>query len=630
MLESMKMETVLRAPFKARLRECVVAVGSQVETGAALLRLEPLADTEAEETEGRGARRAGPAGPPRRPGGRRAGRARLGGPAEPAAGLRRRPVRRAPGPGGLPRGPPRTRRGRPPAARRGTRPHRRVRRRRGAEPQPAGPRGRRRPRVQRPRALPPLPAEPRRGARRPDPAFQAKLGKALGHYGVTELDRTPELEAAVFRVFLAQRRASADAEIVAALLREWLAEPLADAPLREAVGHTLEQLVTATQVRFPVVADLARGVVFSWFAQPLLRRNRARVYADVRKHLRHLDAAPEAADRDERIAEMVRSTEPLVRLLGQRLVREGVDNAVMLEVLTRRYYGNKALVSVDTREYAGGTFVVAQRADGDVASTAVRFDELGGALRGLAELADGNGGHAIDADIYLAWESQPDDFEAMAAALQEALAAQPQPDGVRRITATVAGRGGAVMHHHFTFRPTADGMAEDRLIRGLHPYIAQRMQMERWGRFDLTRLPSSDEEVYLYRCVSPDNAADERLVAFAQIRDLTELRDQDGKLVALPTTENTIAACVDAIRRAHVARPSQKRFPTNRIVVYVWPPIDFTREEVEMLGRRMMPTTAGAGLEEIPIHRASARPGDEVRCARLPCGSRSTPRAVPN
>ncbi|MDQ2876577.1 MAG: ATP-grasp domain-containing protein, partial [Actinomycetota bacterium] len=35
-LESMKMETVLRAPFRARLRECLVSVGSQVQTGTPL------------------------------------------------------------------------------------------------------------------------------------------------------------------------------------------------------------------------------------------------------------------------------------------------------------------------------------------------------------------------------------------------------------------------------------------------------------------------------------------------------------------------------------------------------------------------------------------------------------------
>src|SRR5207244_8991023 len=140
--------------------------------------------------------------------------------------------------------------------------------------------------------------------------------------------------------------------------------------------------------------DLACGVVFAWFAQPMLRRNRARVYAEVRKHLRHLDAHPDAPDRAERIAEMVRSTEPLVRLLGQRLNRHDRDNTVMLEVLTRRYYGN-GLTGVRTVRTparsadgaAGCTFVVAERAGSCVVSAAVGFGELGGALRGLAELA---------------------------------------------------------------------------------------------------------------------------------------------------------------------------------------------------------------------------------------------------
>ncbi len=155
------------------------------------------------------------------------------------------------------------------------------------------------------------------------------------------------------------------------------------------------------------------------------------------------------------------------------------------------------------------------------------------------------------------------------------------------------------MHHHFTFRPSAAGMAEERLIRGLHPYIAQRMQLERLRKFDLTRLPSSDEEVYLFQCVARENPSDDRLVAFAQVRDLTELREHDGRLVALPTAEDAIAACLDSIRRAQSRRPPSKRFSTNRIVIYVWPASDITRAELEMIAGRVLPTTAGAGLEEI-------------------------------
>ena len=42
------METVLHAPFAARVKELLVITGSQVETGAALVKLEPLGD-ESEE-----------------------------------------------------------------------------------------------------------------------------------------------------------------------------------------------------------------------------------------------------------------------------------------------------------------------------------------------------------------------------------------------------------------------------------------------------------------------------------------------------------------------------------------------------------------------------------------------------
>jgi acetyl/propionyl-CoA carboxylase alpha subunit/acetyl-CoA carboxylase carboxyltransferase component len=601
-LESMKMETVLRAPFRARLKECVVSVGSQVGAGAPLLRLEPLADTEAEDTS----------------------------PAE-AVEL------------DLPDAP-----GTVPARERATRgqedlrslllgydvdPHdeRRVlddylAARRTATEDGHRPLAGELELVDAFAALAELsrnlPAGDDSGAGHvysareyfhtylqsldveraglPE-AFQAKLANALGHYGVTELDRTPELEAAVFRIFLAQQRAAADAGVVTTLLRAWLREPPPDPTLHEPAGLALERLVAATQVRFPAVSDLARGVVFAWFGQPLLRRNRARVYAGVRKHLRHLDAHPDSPDRGERIAEMVRSTEPLVRLLGQRLVRgntgTGLDNAIMLEVLTRRYYGNKDLTGMRTSEVAGCTFVVAERAGSCVASSAVGFEALGGALRGLAELATGE--DTIDADIYLAWEKQPESPDAMAAALHAVISAHPLPTHVRRLTATVAGSGGAVMHHHFTFRPSTTGMNEERLIRGLHPYIAQRMQLERLSKFDLTRLPSSDEEVYLFQCVARENPSDDRLVAFAQVRDLTELREQDGRLVALPTAEDTVATCLDSIRRAQARRPSKKRFNTNRIVVYVWPPSNITRAELELIAGRVLPTTAGAGLEEI-------------------------------
>ncbi len=598
-LESMKMETVLRAPFKARLKECLVTVGSQIESGSPLLRLEPLAEDEAEDAEtAEQVELDLPAVPKEIPARDRAQRGLedlrsllLGFDVDPHDEgrvledyLAARQAATADGHRFLTAelcllnvfsDLAELSRNRPPAEEVSGESHVHSAREyfhtylQSLEVERAG-----------------LPE-----------TFQAKLAKALGHYGINDLERTPELEAAVFRLFLAQQRAASDADVITTLLRAWLRESPPDATLREPVDLALERLVAATQLRFPVVSNLARGVVFAWLSQPLLRRNRARVYADVRKQLRYLDANPDAADRAERIAELVRTTEPLVRLLGQRLVHKELDNTIMLEVLTRRYYGNKRLVGVHTRKNAGCTFVVAERTDFTVVSTAVGFHALGDALRGLAELAAGE--DALDSDIYLAWDNQPEDSADAAAELGKVVSVHPLPPQVRRLTLTVAGRGGAVMHHHFTFRPSVTGMVEERLIRGLHPYIAQRMQMERLRKFDLTRLPSSDEEVYLFRCIAKENPADDRLVAFTQVRDLVALREHDGRLVALPTAEDALATCLDSIRRAQSRRPSATRFPTNRIVVYVWPPSDITRAELDVLAKPVLPTTTGAGLEEI-------------------------------
>ena len=618
-LESMKMETVLRAPFRARVRECPVSVGSQVETGAPLMRLEPLADGDtAEDAAGTEVTEIElPAEPDGVSAAERVERGLqdlrsllLGFDVDPQDGRRLLSgyvAARAELGGGRPL--PREldlltvfadlselSRNKPGG---------------DFEEEPGSP-------VHSPREffhsyLQSLDVE-RAGL--PE-SFQAKLRTALRHYGVTELDRTPELEAAVFRIFLAQQRMSADVAVVSELLRQWLAGMPPVESLSERAGLVLEHLVEATQVRFPAVSDLARGVVFRWFAQPLLRRNRAKVYAAVREDLQHLDRNPDAPDRAERIQAMVASAEPLVRLIGQRIGRPGRDHAPLLEVLTRRYYGNRALSGVAVREAAGCRFVTAERTDASgvvrIVTTAVDIAALPHAIGAVTELAAGVADDGLVADLYVTWEDQPD-ADAMAVRLGELLAGQSLPRAVRRITTTVAGTSGAVMHHHFTFRPDAGGggaFVEDRLIRGLHPQIAQRLQLHRLREFDLTRLPSADEEIYLFKAVARSNPADERLIAMGQVRDLTPLRESDGRLVALPAVEDAITAGLDAIRNIQAQRPQNKRFDTNRIMMYVWPSTELTVDELNTLVQRILPTSAGAGLEEVQfVARQRTSAGD--------------------
>ncbi|WP_211659166.1 carboxyl transferase domain-containing protein [Phytoactinopolyspora halophila] len=602
-LESMKMETVLRAPFRAVLRERLVSVGSQVGTGAPLVRLEPLGDADAAASS-------------------EAGSADLDLPAEPYGLSADLQVQR-----GLadlrsmllgfdvdPRDDDRTLAGY--LAARAELPERPLEAEVGllevfadlselTRNKPEGEGTKAETRVRSPREhfhtyLQSL--DPERAGL--SETFQARLTRALSHYGVESLDRTPALEEAVFRIFLAQQRASTDAAVITSLLQQWLTEAPPTGNLRQVVGQALERLIVATQVRFPVIGDLARSLVFRWFAQPLLRRNRAEVYARVRSHLRYLDQHPDAADRDERIADMVASPEPLVRLLGQRITRPGADSGPLLEVLSRRYYRDHGLSGVHCEPLQDRPLVTGSyELDGEqqrLLATVADFSEVDHALASIAQAAAGEPeSAALVADVYLTWADQPADADAMAAELHAALTAAALPANLHRITTTVAGTSGAVLHHHFTFVPSPAGLTEDRLIRGLHPMIARQLQLHRLRHFDLTRLPSADEDVYLVRCVAPANPSDERLIAMAQVRDLTPLRDADGHIHALPAVEGALGACFDAIRKVQAQRPAKKRLDINRIVLYVWPPSELTPDDLRAVAERVVPTTAGAGVEEV-------------------------------
>jgi acetyl/propionyl-CoA carboxylase alpha subunit/acetyl-CoA carboxylase carboxyltransferase component len=602
-LESMKMETVLRAPFRALLRECVVSVGSQVGTGAPLLRLQPLDEAGAEASP---TAAAADLELPAEPDGLSAEHRVLRGLADLRSMLLGFDID--------PRDGGRTLAGY--LAARAELPHRPLEAEVGllevfadlselSRNKPEGEETKAETRVHSPREhfhtyLQSLDAE-RAGL---SETFQGRLIRVLGHYGVDGLDRTPALEEAVFRIFLAQQRAGADAVVITAVLQQWLTEAPPEGELRQTVGEALERLTVATQLRFPVIGDLTRSLVFRWFAQPLLRRARAEVYTRVRQHLRYLDQHPDAADRDERVAEMVTSPEPLVRLLSQRINRPGADAGPLLEVVSRRYYREHGLAGVRCESIGERPFVTGgYELDGQphrLLATVADFGDVSEALAMVAEAAAAEpDSTALVADIYLSRSGQPTDADVMAAELRAALSAAALPSRLRRVTTTVAGSSGAVLHHHFTFRPSPTGLSEERLIRGLHPLVGQRLQLGRLRHFDLTRLPSADEDVYLLRCVAPKNPADERLVAMAQVRDLTPLRDAEGRIHALPAAEGALGACFDAIRKVQAQRPAEKRLDTNRIFLYVWPPSDLTPEDLNAVAQRVVPTTAGAGVEEV-------------------------------
>jgi acetyl/propionyl-CoA carboxylase alpha subunit/acetyl-CoA carboxylase carboxyltransferase component len=453
------------------------------------------------------------------------------------------------------------------------------------------------------------------------PAFRQRLSQALTHYGVSDLERTPALEEAVYRIFLAQPVAPAHLRLVAELLQQWMLDDAPGEDIAEQVRDVLERLVAATQLRYPVVGDLARSVRFRWFDQPLVDTVRASVLAGVRDEVRYLAANPDAPDYAQRINALAAIPEQIVRFLAERLEAGIGEHEPMLEVLARRHYREYELHDLRNFDVAGRPFVVCDYTldarPTHLVTTVADLSELapGSALVTALEqqLKDAPAAHQCVLDLYVRWPEVPDSAAEASAELNAILAKLELTRLVRRVvTAICPGSGRSVSY--YTFRPqvgSADALVEDDLVRGMHPMVGRRLKMWRLKKFKITRL-EAPEDVLLYLLVAPNNEADRRLVALAQIREFAVVRDADGHVVALPHAERAVASCGEAIRRAR-ASLGGARLDMNYVALHIWPTVDAPVSELTALQRTISPLTVGAGIEEVIAEGMVVAPDGRAR-----------------
>jgi acetyl/propionyl-CoA carboxylase alpha subunit/acetyl-CoA carboxylase carboxyltransferase component len=441
--------------------------------------------------------------------------------------------------------------------------------------------------------------------------FLARLKAALARYGVEELGRSPELEESLFRLYRAHQGIEGQVAPALALLERWLdacevLRPRADEGLRQ----LLEGLMAETRERFPEIHACAREVRYRYFDQPVLEQVSRRLYAEAEEDLAGLARHLKRSEREERIEALVECTQPLTTFFASRFrkARRALRQA-MLEVLLRRYYRFRELRQITSGrikgvDYAGAEYDFEGRRIHVFAAHASE-DRLGQAVKALRPLIDPiPPEHEVVVDFYL-WRPQtaPDPEEArrgLEAALADVAFGRP----IRHVTVALAspygglGKGG---NQHFTFRPApGGGFREERLYRGLHPLISTRLQLWRLSNFDLERLPSP-EDVFLLRAVARENPGDERLIALAEVRDMTPLRDEEGRIVALPQLEWMLMEALAGIRRFQSHRPVHERLHWNRVLLYVWPPVGMAADELNALVERLAPEARGLGLEKVVV-----------------------------
>lgn len=447
--------------------------------------------------------------------------------------------------------------------------------------------------------------------------FVVNLQRALAHYGVSSLEPSPAVDESLLLMYKSHQSMNQQLGAIIAILERRL-EYLDRLPF-SATGEMhllLDRLLQATQGRYPAVYDLAREVRFLYFDEPLFEQARNRVYEEVRSQLAYFAAHPDTSDRNKLMNSLVACSQPLQNLLTRRFPTSDVQlNLFMLEVLTRRYYRIRQLRDIEHSIVDGHPFVKAAYDDEGrhiiVVTSFALYADLSTATasmsRFVSRFSDEN---HIFADFYTWRPEALSEDEATQQEIHRVLDMADFPRHIRRIVVAVnaPGKGlGMASTQHFTYHSSENGYQEDRLYRGLHPMMGERLHLWRLANFQIERLPTA-EDVYLFHGTAHDNPRDERLFALAEVRDVTPLRNESGKIIQIPHLERMLMEALESIRLYQSHLPLQKRLLWNRVLLYVWPPLGLLAEEFLELMRKLWPATEGLGLERIVVHAKIAKP----------------------
>ncbi|MFZ0159766.1 MAG: carboxyl transferase domain-containing protein [Kineosporiaceae bacterium] len=468
-------------------------------------------------------------------------------------------------------------------------------------------------------------------------AYRERLARALNRYGVTGLTRTPELEAAVVRLFGSVGRLRALTPVVVAILQRRLAHRPALGPVTAPeLRQRYDRLAAATQGRYQVVADLARDVRFHYYDEPVLESIVTGISEQMRAHLAALRADPDGPDREDHIAALVACPQPMRAelLRAWRSEAPSAANAAfrqaVLEVHARRFYRIRVLsrvqpVVVGDWQMATTRYLLDDRTvDLMVCYTPLeRLPELSQAV--ATHLATLPAGHQVVLDVVTWREGERPEIDETLAEVRGLLARCAFGRALHRLDITVTSALGELAEHfrtqHLTFRQpdgVQDEFVEETLYRNLHPMLGKRLSLWRLRNFALERMPSA-EDVYLFLGVAHDNPKDRRLFALAEVRDMTSVTDPETGRVTYPMLERVGLRALAAARDTLASIPDRQRPVANRIVLNVRPEWTVPRDQWRGLARAFAPLAVGAGLEKVVlrVRMPATSPGGAIREATL-------------
>ena len=426
----------------------------------------------------------------------------------------------------------------------------------------------------------------RRGAVHPDLA--PRLAQGLGRFAVTSVERSPELDAALFRIAAARTDGETRHRLINVVLGALM--QLHEAGGRCDEARELEVLLARTadvsRADFTAVRDNARQARYVIFRRA--RLNEAQQPSRERALAAAL--AGGATPALEAVVTAVYGTDPAV--LG-RPVLGGMEAAIVLghsgvralvialPTATRTYHALRPLMDEVAR--AGRFELHVYWSESDAKPTA----ESGGS--GRSERA-----------------------EEIARFLTKTGPCAGLPE-LTRIAASWTTDGATVEHR--TWIPanqTEQGFQEETWLRGVHPERARRLELWRLDGFELERLAPSSP-VLAFRTRARSNPRDERILIFAELSRAPRLSQKLADDPGQRELDWIFSECLRVLRDAQTRRQAAQRYYLNRIVVNVEAVLEATPADLAAVARRLEGATRGHGLQKVVVQARVVRDGEVVR-----------------
>jgi acetyl/propionyl-CoA carboxylase alpha subunit/acetyl-CoA carboxylase carboxyltransferase component len=407
--------------------------------------------------------------------------------------------------------------------------------------------------------------------------FARRLQRFLALHGIAELlEGDQRVAHALLRLFQARRSQQEAGALALAVLRALARSRPGEV---ETSPSTLEQRVVfeklaseAVQRGDLKVATAAWNLIYQWQDFPEWQAETARAAVEAERLWDEL-AAARTAERRSEVEEALLEL-PLSALV---LVLAGPAShaapALVLRLLLARIYELKDLE--DGPAILGRHPCLNVRTTAGERAVGVLVDAPSDLAAILAQLpAD------AEVDLLLGYVPAPGAFDAAVGV--------PRP----RLTALWVENAEVRVR---TWKPEGDGLAEQSVLRDLHPARPVAREIARFAKFKLERLPAP-AGLLLLRATAP---GDDRLLAMAEVEHFDPA--SDAGFVRVPGFERVFLSAVQALREG--SRSATGRPPAfNRISLFVRPVVGLTRDELSALAGRLGPATFDLALHKVSLH----------------------------